>query len=60
MADYCGDIPDPLDHTGETFPGDTVGDNVCVSGDSDQVEGATIPSRSPFSCDDTRAFYALS
>jgi hypothetical protein len=59
MDDYCGVIPDPLDDTGETFPGGNVGGNVCVSVDSDQVEGGTIRIEESLSFDDTRAFYAL-
>jgi hypothetical protein len=59
MDDYCGVIPDPLDDTGETFPGGNVSGNVCVSVDADQVEDATIRIEESFSFDDTRAFYAL-
>ena len=59
MDDYCGVIPDPLDDTGETFPGGSVSGNVCVSAESDQVEGGTIRIEESFSFDDTRAFYAL-
>jgi hypothetical protein len=59
MDDYCGVIPDPLDDTGETFPGGEVGGNVCISVDADQVEGATIRVEEALSFDDTRAFYAL-
>ena len=59
MDDYCGVIPDPLDDTGETFPGGTVSGNVCVSVDSDQIEGGTIRIEESLSFDDTRAFYAL-
>ena len=59
MDDYCGVIPNPLDDTGETFPGGNVAGNVCVSVDSDQVDGATIRIEETFSFDDTRAFYAL-
>ncbi len=57
--DYCGVIPDSLDDTGETFPGGSVSGNVCVSVESDQVEGATIRIEESLSFDDTRAFYAL-
>ena len=59
MDDYCGVIPDPLDDTGETFPGGSVSGNVCVSADSDQIEGGTIRIEEMLSFDDTRAFYAL-
>ena len=59
MDDYCGVIPDPLDDTGETFPGGSVSGNVCVSVESDQVEGGTIRIEESLSFDDTRAFYAL-
>lgn len=59
MDDYCGVIPNPLDDTGETFPGGNVAGNVCVSVDSEQVDGATIRIEESLSFDDTRAFYAL-
>lgn len=59
MDDYCGVIPNSLDDTGETYPGGTVSGNVCVSVDSEQVDGATIRIEESFSFDDTRAFYAL-
>ena len=59
MDDYCGVIPNSLDDTGETFPGGSVSGNVCVSAESDQVEGGTIRIEETFSFDDTRAFYAL-
>lgn len=39
LGDYCGVMPDSLDDTGETFPGGSVSGNVCVSVESDQVEG---------------------
>jgi len=39
LGDYCGVMPDSLDDTGETFPGGGVSGNVCVSVESDQVEG---------------------
>jgi hypothetical protein len=42
MDDYCGVIPDGLDDQGELFPGATADGNVCVSADSDQLDGATI------------------
>jgi hypothetical protein len=59
MDDYCGVIPDPLNDTGETFPGGEVSGNVCISVDADQIEGATIRVEEALSFDDTRAFYAL-
>ncbi len=59
MDDYCGVIPSPLDDTGETFPDGAVSGNVCISADSDQLEGATIRIEESFSFDDTRAFFAL-
>ena len=59
MDDYCGVIPTPLDDTGETFPDGSVSGNVCISADSDQLEGATIRIEESFSFDDTRAFFAL-
>jgi hypothetical protein len=59
MDDYCGVIPTPLDDTGETFPDGTVSGNVCISADTDQLEGATIRIEESFSFDDTRAFFAL-
>jgi hypothetical protein len=59
MDDYCGLIPDPLDDTGETFPGGEISGNVCISVASDQLEGATIRVEELMSFDDTRAFYAL-
>ena len=59
MDDYCGVIPAPLDDTGETFPDGTVSGNVCISADTDQLDGATIRIEESFSFDDTRAFFAL-
>jgi hypothetical protein len=59
MDDYCGVIPDPLDDTGETFPGGEISGNVCISVAADQLEGATIRVEELISFDDTRAFYAL-
>lgn len=59
MDDYCGVIPEPLDDTGETFPGGSVDGNVCISVPSDQVDGATIRIEDTFSFEDTRAFYAV-
>ena len=59
MDDYCGVIPSPLDDTGETFPDGTVSGNVCISADTDQLDGATIRIEESFSFDDTRAFFAL-
>ena len=59
MDDYCGVIPDPLDDTGETFPGGSVSGNVCVSVETDQIEGGTIRIEESLSFEDTRAFYAL-
>jgi hypothetical protein len=60
MDDYCGVYPDPLDETGETFPGGSVSGNVCISAESDQVEGGTLRIEESFSFDDTRAFFSLS
>jgi hypothetical protein len=59
MHDYCGLIPDPLDDTGETFPGGEISGNVCISVAADQLVGATIRVEELMSFDDTRAFYAL-
>jgi hypothetical protein len=59
MDDYCGLIPDPLDDTGETFPGGEVSGNVCVAVESEQVSGGTIRVEDTMSFDDTRAFYAI-
>lgn len=59
MSDYCGVIPNPLDETGETFPGGNVSGNVCISAASDQLDGATIRIEESLSFEDTRAFYAL-
>ena len=59
MDDYCGVIPDPLDDTGETFPGGSVSGNVCISVEADQIEGGTIRIEESLSFEDTRAFYAL-
>lgn len=59
MDDYCGSIPDSLDNTGETYPDGSVSGNVCVSVESDQIEGATIRIEEAMSFEDTRAFYAL-
>ena len=58
-GDYCGTIPDPLDSTGETFPGGNVAGNVCASVASDQVEGGTIRVEEMLSLDDTRVFFAI-
>jgi hypothetical protein len=52
-------FPDPLDDTGETFPGGEISGNVCISVVADQLEGATIRVEELMSFDDTRAFYAL-
>lgn len=57
--DYCGVIPDSLQDTGETFPGGEVSGNVCVSVESDQIDGATIRVDDSFSMEDSRAFFAL-
>lgn len=59
MNDYCGVIPNPLDETGETFPGGNVKGNVCISAASDQLDGATIRIEETLSFEDARAFYAL-
>lgn len=59
MDDSCGVIPDPLDDTGETFPGGQVRGNECVAVDADQISGGTIRIEEFLSFDDTRAFYAL-
>lgn len=59
MDDYCGVIPDPLDETGETFPGGDVSGNVCISAESDQLDGGTIRIEEAMSFEDTRAFYGL-
>ncbi|SNR52676.1 hypothetical protein SAMN06265360_108186 [Haloechinothrix alba] len=59
MDDYCGVVPDPLDDTGETYPGGDVSGNVCISVPADQLDGGTIRIQETFEFGDTRAFYSL-
>ena len=59
MDDSCGVVPDSLDDTGETYPDGSVSGNVCISVESDQIEGGTIRIEEFLSFDDTRAFYSL-
>lgn len=57
MDDYCGVIPNSLNDKGETFPGGTVSGNVCVSADTDQLDGGTILVEELFG--GSRTFFAI-
>ena len=57
MDDYCGVIPDSVNDAGETFPGGTVSGNVCVSADTDQLDGGTILVEEFFG--GSRTFFAI-
>ncbi len=57
MDDYCGVIPDSINDKGETFAGGTVTGNVCVSADTDQLDGGTILVEELFG--GSRTFFAI-
>lgn len=57
MDDSCGVIPDSVNDAGETFPGGTVSGNVCVSADTDQLDGGTILVEEFFG--GSRTFFAI-
>ena len=58
MDDSCGVIPDDLFNKGETFPGGLVTGNVCVSAETEQLDGGTILVEELFG--GSRTFFALS
>ena len=57
MDDSCGVVPDDLFSKGETFPGGVVTGNVCVSAETDQLDGGTILVEELFG--GSRTFFAL-
>lgn len=57
MDDSCGVVPDDLFNKGETFPGGVVTGNVCVSAETEQLDGGTILVEELFG--GSRTFFAL-
>ncbi len=56
---YCGLAPDPIDESGETFPGGTITGNACWKIDGADAESLVMIAEESFSFEDTRAFLSL-
>ncbi|HEX7099466.1 MAG TPA: hypothetical protein VF377_09490 [Acidimicrobiia bacterium] len=59
FEDSCGVIPDPIDDSGETFPGGSISGNACWSVSAEDAHGLVLIVEPGFSFDDTRAFLSL-
>ncbi len=59
FEDSCGVIPDPIDDSGETFPGGSIVGNACWSVSAEDAGGLVLIVEPTFSFDDVRAFLSL-
>ena len=55
----CGVYPDPIDDSGETFPGGSISGNVCWKVNSDDVGSLVMIAEESFTFDNQRTFFSL-